>query len=478
MNINDAYFVGYGIQADLKHKTEAFDSYTHLDVKDKWVIALSGYPKSFEQNNEYQYESRFTNKAAIARNLGAKGIIFVNTESNGSLDNNYQSIDHSLSIPSFVVSRHSMEKVFLKNNLNLQEIMETHSNSPYPKIGFEIKDVGLTGKILISKEKSRCVNTIGRIPAFDDSNQTLVIGAHLDHLGTNISFSRKKDKGKSVFHPGADDNLSGIAALLEIAQNISFLVKTGQLKLKFDILFCFWSGEEIGLLGSSHFTDEWMKHNNTKKIVAYLNMDMVGRYKDNLTIHGVGSSNKWSSLIQQANIPISLNPNLQKDSYIPTDTTSFITRKIPILSGFTGLHEDYHMPSDTPDKINYDALQKCAKLFKNIILKINEDPKINFVPQKAPDTSRVRLKAYLGTIPNYGSTDTTGVSLSGVAVDGPADKAGLKGGDIIIELNNNKIESIYDYTKSISKLKPKEKTKITVLRNDMRLELEITPASR
>ena len=207
-------------------------------------------------------------------------------------------------------------------------------------------------------------------------------------------------------------------------------------------------------------------------------MDMIGRYVDNLTIHGIGSAEEWSSLIQQANIPIKLSLNLQKDSYIPTDTTSFVSNKIPIISGFTGLHNDYHSTSDTPEKINYNALKSTAELFTNIILNLNDNPNLQFVSQKPPQKSRTSMRSYLGTIPNYGLTDVTGVALSGVASGGPADKAGLKSNDIVIQLNGQKIESIYDYTNAIGNLSPNNETTIMIQRGKEQIILKITPTPR
>ena len=255
--------------------------------------------------------------------------------------------------------------------------------------------------------------------------------------------------------------------------------RNGSLELKFDILFGFWSGEEIGLLGSSHFIKTWFQQEKAKNIIAYINMDMVGRYKDNLTIHGIGSANKWATYIQQANIPIGLNLNLQRDSFIPTDTTSFITKKIPIISGFTGLHSDYHSPSDTPEKLNYSALNKCAQLFKNITLNINRDnDDLKYVAQVAPNKSRSRLKSYLGTIPDYGSSDVKGVAISGVTSGGPAEKAGLKSEDVVVQLGEERVESIYDYTRAIGNTIPNKQTYIIVQRGNERLELKITPTAR
>ena len=206
---------------------------------------------------------------------------------------------------------------------------------------------------------------------------------------------------------------------------------------------------------------------------------MIGRLKDKITIHGVGSSTSWRKIIQQANVPLRINLNLQNDSHVPTDTTSFYSKGVPILSAFTGLHDDYHSPTDTAEKINYQGIVKCTELFTRIIDALSKLGSMDYKSQEAPSsTSRTRLRAYLGTIPNYSQTDQKGVLLSGVTQKGPADLAGLKSGDVIIELSNSKIENIYDYTDAIGKIKAGNKETIKVIRNGRVTTLSIIPKSR
>jgi len=323
-----------------------------------------------------------------------------------------------------------------------------------------------------------------------------VIGAHVDHLGkgaSSSSLARADEAGK--IHYGADDNASGVAALLEIAEYLSAQHKQGRLHLRRDLLFVAWSGEELGLLGSDHFVKAFGKNGLASKavsnqgkapgpsiypsIAAYLNMDMVGRLQKSLILQGIGSSNIWRSEVEQCNVPVGLPITLQEESYLPTDATSFYLRGVPILAAFTGAHSDYHTPRDTPDKLNYDGAAKVARFMGLVATGLagkESPPKYVEQPVKQPTTSG-RLRVYLGTIPDY-AEEVKGVMLSGVGKGGPADKAGMRSRDVIVELAGTKIENIYDYTHAIEGLKIGQRVKIVVTRNGERVPLDITPESR
>lgn len=301
-----------------------------------------------------------------------------------------------------------------------------------------------------------------------------------------------------MIHYGADDNASGVAALLEIAEHLSRQRQEGELQLRRDLLFAAWSGEEIGLLGSDHFVKSRLQgeRNNAENsqesgstvqgsasiypsIAACLNMDMVGRLEKQLVLQGIGSSDSWRSEIERRNAVVGLPITLQDDSYLPTDASSFYLKGVPVLSVFTGAHSDYHTPRDTPDKLNYEGAADVARLVGLIArgLAVSEI-RPNYVRQAVKQNATSgRLRAYLGTIPDY-AEEVVGVMLSGVSKDGPADSAGVVSEDVIVELAGRKIENIYDYTNAIEGLKIGEPVQMTVLRDGQPLELEITPASR
>jgi hypothetical protein len=315
----------------------------------------------------------------------------------------------------------------------------------------------------------------------------LVIGAHVDHLGRGeVTGSLARANEKNQIHNGADDNASGVAGLLEIAQYLSELHREGRLNAKRDVVFAAWSGEELGLLGSNYFAANWGGKDAdaplSPAVSAYLNMDMIGRLEKNLVLQGIGSSSIWKREIEQRNAPIGLSIVTQSDSYLPTDATSFFLKQVPILSAFTGSHEDYHSPRDDMEKLNYAGMEDIARFMSLVavgLARADEAPDYKFMEKpEGQGRGGAVMRAYLGTIPDYAQGDLKGVKLSGVSKGGPADKAGVQGGDVIVALAGKVIENIYDYTYALEALKIGEPAEIKVQRDGKTLTLEIVPGSR
>ncbi|MGE0684007.1 MAG: M28 family peptidase, partial [Candidatus Binatia bacterium] len=245
-------------------------------------------------------------------------------------------------------------------------------------------------------------------------------------------------------------------------------------------------GEEMGLLGSSYFARTFANQPTEPaslrpEIVAYLNMDMIGRLEKNLIVQGIGSSSQWLAALERFNAPIGLPITVQNDSYLPTDATSFYLKEVPILNAFTGAHVDYHTPRDTADKINYAGAEKITRLFAAIAGSLATDANAPDYQRMAKPTmavGRVGIRAYLGTIPDYAQTDVAGVKLSGVANGGPAEQAGVQGRDVVIELAGKKIENIYDYTYALDGLKIGSPVEMVVLRGERRVTMTVTPGAR
>ncbi|MCF6314657.1 MAG: M28 family peptidase [Verrucomicrobiales bacterium] len=498
-------FAGYGIE--LKASTDAdgkkFDTYTsyyHLDVTDKWVMVFRYSPEdvSKEQSHRFARSSALRYKALTARQKGARGIIFVtgpNSKSKSELTR--LTFDASMAdsgIAAISITREVATQL-LKGSGKTLKTLQDQLDQGKMAAGFQIPDASLSAHIDIKQEKRIGRNVLARLISDDAEAQkrpAIILGAHVDHLGHGESQgSLAHDDEKNAIHYGADDNASGTAAMLEIAQYLVAQKKAGKLKMKRDIIFAAWSGEELGLIGSSHYvkqqTDGKKAHPHAKApelsqhLAACLNLDMVGRLKKNLVLQGVGSSSVWTGEIERRNVPVGLPIVTQKDTYLATDATSFYLRGVPILSAFTGAHEDYHSPRDTVDKINFPGTQKISRLMALIARGlITRDKAPDYIKVDPPKNkgSRGGLRAYLGTVPDYAQGDIVGVKLSGVAQKGPAAKAGIQSGDVIMKLGDKEIKNIYDYTYVIGEVKIGEEVAIEILRDGKRLKLKITPGSR
>ncbi len=519
-------FAGYGLVAPASEDFEEYDSYVHLDVKDKWVVVFRFLPEAASPELR-QHWGRFSSlryKAMVARDRGARGLIVVSGPNSKVRDQLIRlRNDGSLSGTSIPVISVADEVVdsWLKKSAEAQPDKKRTSLKAWqdrldpakPQMGFVLDQIKLTANIDIVQVKRTGRNVVGRLKADIKQKQpALLVGAHVDHLGRGgSSSSLAKEDEQEQIHFGADDNASGTAAMLEIAEYLSALKKKDQLPLKRDVLFVAWSGEELGLYGSSHFVNNLKAamahhaHNSDAKqgkksphqpaehahqshsqnslnlfISACINMDMVGRFDKSLVLQGIGSSSIWKREIEKRNIPVGLPITLQNDSYLPTDASSFFMNGVPILSAFTGNHTDYHTPRDTPEKLNYKAAAKIAKLMGLIARGLATSEKNpDYISQAKPEQQRrANLRAYLGTIPDYAASDVKGLKLSGVGKAGPAEKAGVRGGDVIVELAGKKIENIYDYTYAIEALKIGQKTKIVILRKGKRITLDLVPGSR
>jgi len=516
-------FAGYGMQIPASDGTAEYDSYVHLAVGGQWVMVFRDMPQDItaEQRQKMARYSSPRRKASIARDLGAKGIIFVSGPTSKVKDDlirfDQAASQASVSITALSVSNAVAQKIFRAADQDLAKTQKELDDGSL-HLGFPLQKAKASATVGIERKRGTGRNVVARMTAgsaADSEAPVLILGAHIDHLGKGGGGSSlAKDDERDQVHVGADDNASGVAAMLEIAQYLAAEKKSGRLKPKRDLLVAAWSGEELGLFGSQAFVDDYYKlypnaphppeatgkeaeaaaqaqaHGMTTDaepltaaIAAYMNLDMVGRLREKLVIQGIGSSPKFASEVQRRNLPVGLALQLDKTSTrLPTDASAFVARDVPILSAFTGAHEDYHTPRDTPDKLNYEGVADIARLFALIgrgFLTSTTPPEFKLEEGEAQqDAPRARLTAYLGTIPDYVAGDIKGLKLSGVAGEGPAAKAGVRGGDIIVKLAGRKIEDIYDYTYAIEALKIGEEVQIVVQRGEKTVTMKVTPTSR
>ena len=477
-------FAGYGIKAPATEKQPAYNSYEGLDVRDKWVLALRDLPADIapERRHHLNIYARLQHKVTTAREAGAKGIIIIE-----GLDPLKPLSDKALrfeghlaasSLPAWRAGGKWIEDWFKVSGYNFKETSKKLDQGE--KVQFDIPSTFLKAQSELIAEKSTGLNVIAKTPSKRKNAKAVILGAHMDHLGRGESGSSlaKPNESKQI-HFGADDNASGVAALLEIAHAISSNKNRGEQ----EIVFGLWSAEEIGLLGSSSFIRDWEEKSHRKIntwITASVNMDMIGRLKGPVQFQGVGSGDHWSSLAEEITLKTGLPMTLTEDPYVPTDAMSFYLAKIPSVSLFTGAHAEYHTPRDQADLINYEGLLRVTNAATEIIEDLAESPRplVSYREVQGSRSSQLEgrsFRVYLGTIPDYAQEGVKGVRISGASKESPAEKAGLKEKDIIVEFNKTQIENIYDYVYTLQTVKPNTPTSIKVLRKGKRIELSITP---
>jgi Tol biopolymer transport system component len=480
----EVIFAGYGLTMP-GAREKGYDSYAGLDVSNKIVLVFRYVPEDVDSKRR-QALNRYAGlryKALIARNQGAKAILVVtgpNSPNAGKLASlTYETGASGSGIIAASISADVAEKIFTVAHKDLKKIQtELDRENPHAETGFSIPRLKVRLRTGIRYVKKSDRNVIAAIPP-RGTDEYIMIGAHYDHLGRGETggFALKDEEGQ--IHHGADDNASGTATLLELADQMQASLNSQPPAKHRGVIFAAWSGEEMGLMGSAAFAeDPAVPHTN---IVGYLNFDMVGRLRENkLTLQGTGSSTVWKKLIERRNVVSGFDLTLQSDPYLPTDTTSFYPKGIPVLAFFTGSHEEYHRPADKPDTLNYPGLERITKFARLIVRDLIRNERPDYVKVKRQDKggNRDGLRAYLGTIPDYAGGDIKGVKISGTRADGPADKGGMKGGDVIVEFGGQKIENIYDYTYAIDAVKIGKAVKVVVERGNKRVTLTIIPEAR
>ncbi len=497
----EVVFAGYGLAVPGK-LGEGYDSYAGLNVSNKVVLALRYVPEEVDakRRQELNRYAGLRYKAMLARERGAKAILFVtgpNSPNAGELAAlSSDSAGGGSGIIAASITTNAAMQMFSAAGKNLAAIQSALDKEDPHAIGsFALSNVTVSLTTSVEHIRKSDRNVIGVWTPSGGATEYVLVGGHYDHLGHGESGAMLRAGEEHQIHHGADDNASGTAAVLALARELSApgvspgggVVTTGIGTSRpggtpgaRGIIFAFWSGEELGLLGSSHFVEH--PPVALTNIVACLNFDMVGRLRDNkLMLQGLGSSTAWRRAIEKRNVAAGFNLVLQDDPYLPTDVTAFYPRGVPVLNFFTGSHDDYHRPTDTADRVNYDGLERIVKFARGLLLDtVNATQRLDYVKVASSTQgggSRDNLRAYLGTIPDY-ATEVAGVKISGVRGGSPAEKAGLLGGDVIVEFAGQKIANIYDYTYALDAVKIGKTVSIVVLRAGQRVTVQATPEAR
>ncbi len=478
-------FAGYGITA----KEYNYDDYANLDVKDKIVLVLRHEPQEFDaksvfEGRVYTEHSQLFSKAANAKFHGAKAILFVNDIYSHA--GNEEELDKfgadvspaSPGVPFVQVKPEVAEKWFAAAKKDLKATMEGIDKDLTPRSFAFPEDLRLDLQTDVRRDVKTVHNVAGYLPGMTD--EYVVIGAHYDHLGLGEQYSLAPSMVGTV-HPGADDNASGAAGVMALARYFG-----SQPKRKRGILFLTFAGEELGLLGSSYYV------NHPKfpldEAVAMINLDMIGRIRDEkVFVGGIATGSNFKALFEslKTKYPFHFDWS-EQGGYGSSDHTSFTTKQVPVLFFFSGLHGDYHKPSDTWDKITADQSVKLLQFIADVTERLEvEDNRPAYVRVEPQGPHGVAASAegtgssggggygpYFGSIPDF-AEPPTGVRFADVRDGSPAAKAGLKAGDIMIEFDGKKIQNLADFAYLLRLKKPGDEVDVEVLRNGQPMRVKV-----
>jgi Zn-dependent M28 family amino/carboxypeptidase len=520
INGSEMVFAGYGISsAELK-----YDDYSASAARDRVAIVFASTPDGDNPHGQFARAGEIRFKAAAARAAGARALLIITGEEKLK-DDRLSSLSYDnageAGIPVLVISRPLAQNLLAGSLSEYQAAADARvANNTQLRTPISVRKLDLSTEVI--HRLSPSANVVGILDGSDPTlkSEVIVIGAHYDHLGHGGEGSLAPREGE--IHYGADDNASGTAGMLELAR----LFSSQTLRPRRTIVFMAFSGEEEGLLGSNYYVNHpIVPLTNT---VTMINMDMIGRMRDNkLIVGGVGTAPDWRQALAAANAPermrVAVAPaspaemprpvstvgrevpgrevptvtgsngtpvvtlsfekpldlTLNEDGFGPSDHSSFYAKQIPVLFFWTGTHENYHKPSDTADKINYLDEARILGLVRRVVYEIDtSDKRPVYAVAKSESTGRAGgFRVYLGTIPNYADSND-GLLLDGVRDDSPAAKAGLKAGDKIVKLAGHDVKNVYDYTYALGEMKAGQEYEVELMRAGERLKLVITPAAR
>lgn len=465
-------FAGYGITDEKRN----YDDYAGVDVKGKVVLLLRYGPKGDAAPPQASLNSKASNAAAH----GAVALLLVNPPKYHGEDQllPFDGGDASSKIPFIHVTQELANDLLKRGGASsLVELQDAIDSDLKPRSAL-LKDVTVTGNVLVERKKVPLKNVMAYLPGGKKPDEYVVVGAHYDHLGRGGQGSLAR-LSKEI-HNGADDNASGTAALLAMAEKLVYAGRRDR-----SIIFVLFAGEELGLLGSQHFVEN--PPVPLKNIVSMLNLDMVGRVRnDVIYIGGSGTAASFDSILAAADkaSPLEIK-SIGKGGRGPSDHQSFAMKNIPVIFFFSGMHQDYHRPSDDAEKINYRGINDVVDFGFRVLDGMATMPRQTYVakfdtqPTALTGSGSRGARVSLGVVPNYGMDETTGgVIISGTSPGSPAELAGLKDGDTITRIGAKTIDNLYDLTDFLADAKPGDEVTIYFERNKQRMQTQATLVER
>ncbi len=466
-------FVGFGL--NINSEAIKWNDYKDVDVKNKWVLILRSNPDI--PGKDFSQHSSLRKKILTAKDNGASGVIFANIASNSS-ENVFIKLNHRFpvyQIPVIQITKELADKILEKSDIIVDDLIEYYNSEQTP---YSLNTgINLSAATEVIEKKIKTENVVAKIEGADPQlkNEYIVIGAHYDHLGYGGPGSGSRQPDTNAIHFGADDNASGTAAIIELAERLN----ANKDKIKRSILVLSFSAEETGLNGSKFFTQNPLV--DLKQIKFMFNFDMIGRFNPDskkLTVGGTGTAKGIEEILKHKLPEKKIKLKMSKEGYGPSDHASFYVKDIPVLFFFTDLHTDYHTPKDTPDKINYVGEKLITDYAYDVITTVaNLDSSLTFTeagPKTPQPNSKRRYKVSLGIMPDVAGSSTNGLSVDAVIDGRPAKKAGMKKGDKIIAINGKKVSNIYDYMDRLSELKKGQTIDVDVIRKGVKITLKVT----
>jgi len=466
-------FAGYGF--NINEDSLKWNDFDKIDAKGKWVIILRADPELDNPNSAFITYSKDRTKILAARDAGAAGVLLVSgaeVEKDDLLMELKLGRDNvSEMIPVANITRALANKILLQSGKTIEDleklIIESHSPS-----SFEI-ETSVNISLEVIKGEVETQNVVAYIEGSDPNlkNEYVVLGAHYDHLGMGGAESGSRRPDTTAVHNGADDNASGVAAMIEIAEKLSAMKDS----LKRSVVFVAFAGEEMGLLGSKFFAENPLF--DLKSVQTMINLDMVGRLdttSNTLSIGGTGTSTAFENLLKEMEKSSNLNIAQSPEGFGPSDHASFYVLDIPVLFFTTGGNSEYHTPFDDADLINFNGMKKVADFgFQLIVNLANKAEKIDFqlAGPKERNNSGRGLKVKLGIMPAYADENNQGVKVEAVTQGGPAFEAKMLKGDVIVAVNELPVQNIYDYMARLQTLKLGQTITVDVMREGKKVTL-------
>lgn len=464
----EVVFAGYGF--NVENDSMSWNDYHGLDISGKWVVILRGEPDEDNPDSPFAADAGLREKVLTAKDNGAGGVLFV---SGPSFDKDdalmrmfYDKTTSDAGIPIFHVKRWFIDSLLGVPVAALEEKIISQK-APH---SFETQ-TGLHGVSDVVHQKVRTMNVVGMIRGNDPvlKDEIIVIGGHYDHLGMGGPGSGSREPDTEAVHNGADDNASGVAGIIEIAERIA----SNKDDLRRSVVIVAFGAEEMGLIGSKYFVENPVI--DMDMVVSMFNFDMIGRLSDerSIAIGGTGTSLETEDLLNKYLEAHNMKGSFSKEGFGPSDHASFYAVDIPVFFISTGAHQDYHTPRDDIEFINFEGEKAVSDLSFDLVMDVaNKDAALTYQVAGAKSRSKgVQFKVTLGIVPDFANSENNGLGVGGVSSGGPAESAGMQKDDIIVALDGMEVTNIYDYMARLKKLEPGQIITVDVIRDGKKLVL-------